>query len=133
MSIEITDGGDGWHNARAKISGDGKLVSKNLNVKPQGVNDYYVQLPPDHPDYGPPKNLRYGKYIIDAKTKQPVIDTKTGKPKIIAITKFEVVQGDKGPQPNQDKWADQGHLDLPDGFDPSGAESLKVNVDPWSR
>jgi hypothetical protein len=106
MSVEATDGkGTKWENTLFKVDSNGKIIAKNL------INaDELAHLPDG--SWG----VRRGS---------------TGK--VEPIVKFEVIQGGQSPPFNKDQWADRGHLDFAEDFEPGGAAILKpggVRINP---
>jgi hypothetical protein len=118
MSLEATNGeGVGWEHTLFKVDANGRIVAKNLHVDGE-----IMRLPMDHPGRKQNPPLEFG--FLPAG--QPLKSIKDGKEvyNLKGLTGLEFVQGGKGPAPDQQAWADRGHLDLPSGFDGTGAEGL---------
>jgi hypothetical protein len=116
MSLEATNGkGVGWEHTLFKVDANGKMVAKNLHVDGE-----ILRLPVDHPGRQQNPPLEFG--FLPAG--QPPKNDKGGY-NIKGLTGLEFVQGGEGPAPNQQAWADRGHLDLPSGFNGAGVESIE--------
>jgi hypothetical protein len=114
MSIEATDGkGTGWNNTLFKVDAQGRIRAKNI----VSINGEVVPLPANHParqqgeEWGV-KNPRDGS--------------------VRPFAKFEVIQGGGGnvdPKPiNVQNWADDTHLNMPEKFNPAGADKLAARL-----
>jgi hypothetical protein len=115
MSLEVTNGkGVGWEHTLFKVDANGKIVAKNMHVDGE-----IVRLPADHPGRTQNPPLEFG--FLEAG--KPPTDDK-GRYNIKGLTGLEFVdnQSTKG---DQQVWADRGHLDLPNGFNGAGADSIE--------
>jgi hypothetical protein len=115
MSLEVTNGkGVGWEHTRFKVDADGKIVAKNMHVDGE-----IVSLPADHPGRRQNPPLEFG--FLEA-GKPPSDDQ--GRSNIKGLTGLELVDN-QSTRADQQVWADRGHLDLPQGFNGAGAESIE--------
>jgi hypothetical protein len=97
LSIEALDGkGTGWENVLFKVDANGQIIAKNL------INEEELARLP---------NGQWG-----------VRRGSTGK--VEPFVKFEVIQGGLSPPFDKQAWADRGHLDLREDFNPAGAKDL---------
>jgi len=118
MSIEATDGkGTGWDNVLFKVDSNGKVLAKSITAN----NEEVVRLPADHKARVPAREA-----------KQPEPEWGVRNPRdgsVRPFSKFEVIEGGANPTPvNKQAWADASHMNLPEDFDPTGADKLAAKV-----